>query len=72
MLSLAAENVLRARNIHDARHAATALGAGVRSVYTYDPADWRRFEAEGLLITGPPSVLKKLVSVQENEREPRL
>lgn len=60
MLSLAERKSLRARDVHDARHAATALGAGVRSVYTYDPEDWRRFETEGLVIAGPPSLMGKL------------
>lgn len=60
MLSLLEANELRARKVHDARHAATALGAGVRSVYTYDPDDWKRFEAHGLMIAGPPSIMQKL------------
>lgn len=34
MLELAASHQLRARHVHDARHAATALVAGVTSVFT--------------------------------------
>jgi predicted nucleic acid-binding protein len=57
MLDLAERYRLTARRIHDARHAATALLAGVRRVYTYDPDDWRVFVPEGIVIAGPPSVL---------------
>jgi len=39
MLDLAERHRLTARRIHDARHAATALVAGVRQVYTYDLED---------------------------------
>ena len=63
-LELAVRHDLTARRIHDARHAATALSAGVKEVYTYDSADWVRFEADGLRITGPPSTLVRLVRVQ--------
>jgi predicted nucleic acid-binding protein len=35
MLEIAANHRLTARRIHDARHAATALVAGVNQVYTY-------------------------------------
>lgn len=60
MLSLAESNGLKSRDVHDARHAATALDAGASSVFTYNPDDWKRFEAEGLMIAGPPSILEKL------------
>ena len=56
-IELASAHGLTARRIHDARHAATALIAGVRSVYTYDVNDWREFEAHGLRVVGPSSVL---------------
>ncbi|MGB9724527.1 MAG: type II toxin-antitoxin system VapC family toxin [Chloroflexia bacterium] len=56
-LELAATHHLTARRIHDARHAAAALLANVRSVYTYDLHDWQAFEGHGLIIAGPPSVL---------------
>ncbi len=58
MLSLAADQGLTARRIHDARHAAMALTSEVSRVYTYDVGDWKRFESAGLQIVGPPSVLK--------------
>lgn len=58
-LELAAAHGLRARRIHDARHAAAALDAGVHSVYTYDVDDWRAFEVDGLQIAGPSSTLEK-------------
>jgi len=61
-LALAAAHRLTARRIHDARHAATALVAGVRSVYTYDADDWQVFAVEGLHIVGPPSTLARLAS----------
>ncbi len=60
MLELAAAHSLRARRVHDARHAAAALIAGVTSVYTYDVEDWRAFEVDGLSIAGPPSTLTPL------------
>ncbi len=56
-LELAANHKLTARRVHDARHAAAALVAGVREVYTYDVSDWEMFEADGLKIVGPESVL---------------
>ena len=59
-LELAATHSLRARRIHDARHAATALVAGVGTVYTYDAQDWRVFEADGLQIAGPASTIERL------------
>jgi predicted nucleic acid-binding protein len=57
MLEIAANRKLTARRIHDARHAATALVAGVDQVYTYDTEDWRVFQSDGITIVGPPSVL---------------
>lgn len=57
MLSLAADQALTARRIHDARHAAMALMSEVSRVYTYDVGDWKRFESAGLEIAGPESVL---------------
>lgn len=50
MLELAANHQLKARRIHDARHAATALVAGLNQVYTYDVGDWRVFEPNGIVI----------------------
>ena len=60
LLQLTARYSLRARRVHDARHAATALSAGIRSVYTYDVNDWKVFAAEGLQIVGPPTVKAQL------------
>ncbi|MCL1466180.1 type II toxin-antitoxin system VapC family toxin [Argonema galeatum] len=57
MLEIASNRRLTARRIHDARHAATALVAGVNEVYTYDTDDWRIFQPDGITIVGPPSVL---------------
>ena len=59
-IAMAAACGLTARNVHDARHAAIALEAGVNSVFTYDPDDWRRFELFGLSIAGPFSTLQAL------------
>ena len=59
-LDLAANHNLTARRVHDARHAAAALVAGVQEVYTYDADDWRLFEPDGLIITGPESVLAQI------------
>ena len=56
MLEIADSQNLTARRIHDARHAATALVAGVYKVYTYDPQDWRLFQPYGIQIVGPDSV----------------
>jgi len=56
-LELAAIHGLTARRVHDARHAAAALVAGVQEVYTYDGDDWQVFETDGLRIAGPESVL---------------
>jgi predicted nucleic acid-binding protein len=57
MLEIAANRGLTARRIHDARHAATALVAGVFQVYTYDIEDWKVFQPDGIVIAGPKSVL---------------
>lgn len=59
-LALAAKHKLTARRVHDARHAAAALNAGVVSVYTYDVDDWRVFAADGLRIVGPPTTMVRL------------
>ena len=59
MLELSEKYVLKARRVHDARHAAIALEAGISQVYTYDINDWKVFKSEGLIIQGPPSSLKK-------------
>jgi predicted nucleic acid-binding protein len=61
-LELAAKHGLTARRVHDARHTAAALEAGVVSVYTYDVDDWRVFEADGLQIVGPPTTVARLSS----------
>jgi hypothetical protein len=58
-LELAAKHGLTARRVHDARHAAAALEAGVVSVYTYDIDDWQVFEADGLRIVGPPTMVAR-------------
>lgn len=60
MVELAKSHQLRARRIHDARHAAAALVAGITTVFTYDFGDWAEFENDGLHIAGPPSVLASL------------
>jgi predicted nucleic acid-binding protein len=59
-LELAAAHQLKARRIHDARHAAAALVAGVSSVFTYDTDDWEAFENDGMRIAGPASTLTRL------------
>jgi predicted nucleic acid-binding protein len=46
-LELTATHGLTARRVHDARHAAAALEAGVMSVYTYDVDDWQAFDEGG-------------------------
>lgn len=56
-LELSAACGLKARRTHDARHAAAALAAGIRSVYTYDHEDWRVFASHGLQILDPSSAL---------------
>lgn len=57
MLDMVRRHRLTARRVHDARHAAAALCANIRLVYTYDLEDWQRFEADGLHIAGPASVV---------------
>lgn len=57
MLNLVAKHALTARRVHDARHAATALAAGVTKVYTYDLGDWQAFTNDGIEILGPPSMI---------------
>jgi predicted nucleic acid-binding protein len=65
-LELAAKHNLTARRVHDARHAAAALTAGVRKVYTYDVNDWQLFEVDGLKVVGPEPVLAS--SKNDSER----
>lgn len=60
MLELAAKHKLRARRVHDARHAAAAITAGITSVFTYDVEDWEAFEGDGLKIVGPTTTLARL------------
>jgi predicted nucleic acid-binding protein len=60
MLKLAASHQLRARRVHDARHAAAAIVAGIKSVFTYDASDWVSFEGDGLSIAGPLTTLARL------------
>ncbi len=60
MLELAASHQLRARRVHDARHAAAAIVAGVSSVFTYDADDWKSFEEDDLSIAGPTTTLVRL------------
>jgi predicted nucleic acid-binding protein len=57
MLGMAASYHLTARRIHDARHAATALAAGITQVYTYDIDDWKAFTSNGIRIIGPASMV---------------
>jgi hypothetical protein len=59
-LELAAKYRLTARRVHDARHAAATLNAGVVSVYTYDVDDWKVFAPDGLRIVGPPTTVARL------------
>jgi predicted nucleic acid-binding protein len=66
-LALAATHQLTGRRIHDARHAAATLVAGITAVYTYDVDDWRVFADDGLRIVGPPSTMAQLVR-QARER----
>jgi len=66
-LALAATHELTGRRIHDARHAAAALVAGITAVYTYDVDDWRVFADDGLRIVGPLSTMTQLVP-QARER----
>ncbi|MEJ5311252.1 MAG: type II toxin-antitoxin system VapC family toxin [Anaerolineae bacterium] len=58
MLDLVAEHKLTARRVHDARHAAMALVAGVARVYSYDVTDWRVFASNGITVIGPESVMR--------------
>jgi len=60
MLELAAKHQLRARRVHDARHAAAAMVVGVTTVLTYDAEDWELFEGDGLKIVGPSTTLARL------------
>jgi predicted nucleic acid-binding protein len=60
MLELSAKHQLRARHVHDARHAAAAIVAGITSVFTYDAEDWEAFEGDGLSIAGPAATLARL------------
>ena len=61
-LELAARYSLTARRIHDARHAAAAIVAGVQEIFTYDLEDWRIFAPEGIRIVGPASTMSRLTS----------
>lgn len=60
MVELAASHQLRARRVHDARHAAAAIVAGITLVYTYNSDDWESFESNGLSIAGPISTQARL------------
>ncbi|MGR3220904.1 MAG: type II toxin-antitoxin system VapC family toxin [Candidatus Anammoxibacter sp.] len=60
MLELAEKYKLTARRVHDARHAAIAIVSGITKIYTYDTDDWNVFGGDGLVITGPTSILSKL------------
>ncbi len=62
MLELAEKHGLTARRIHDARHAAIALTAGVTQIYTYDIGDWKHFSSDGLVISGSASMVSQLTS----------
>ena len=68
MLELAAAHQLRARRVHDARHAAAAILNGITSVYTYDSDDWKSFEADGLSIAGPATTLVRLYGSHTKNR----
>jgi len=57
ILELGKKHKLNARRIHDARHASTALLHGIHDIMTYDIADWKLFEMDGLKVVGPDSVL---------------
>ena len=59
-MELASLHNLTARRIHDVRHAAAALAAGVTTVYTYDVEDWKLFAGDGLAIVGPPSAMARI------------
>lgn len=58
-MELAKKHTLKARRIHDARHAATALVHQIRHVITYDTKDWKRFIDDGLEPVVPSSLLNK-------------
>jgi len=60
MLDLAVENQLTARRIHDARHAATAIAANIREIFTYDVSDWLAFSSANIKVSGPPSIFKSI------------
>jgi predicted nucleic acid-binding protein len=59
-MKLASAHQLRARRVHDARHAAAAIVAGISRVFTYDAEDWKVFDVDGLSIEGPASTLSRL------------
>ena len=59
-LELAELNNLTARRTHDARHAATAITAGIHQVCTYDVNDWITFEPSGISVIKPSNVLTML------------
>ena len=65
-VEMAAAHNLTARRIHDARHAAAAIVAGVTRVYTYDVEDWKAFQNDDLAIVGPVSALVRLDHRLEN------
>ncbi len=67
MLDIVEQHRMTARRVHDARHAATALSAGVSQIFTYDVDDWKLFREHGLIITGPSSVVG---AETEGENEP--
>jgi predicted nucleic acid-binding protein len=66
MLDIVEQHRLTARRVHDARHAATALSAGVSQIFTYDVGDWKLFKEHGLMITGPPSVVSEEIEPDDN------
>jgi len=61
-LNLASRYSLTARRVHDARHAAAALIADAKEIFTYDLNEWKIFTPEGLRIAGPPSTINRLKS----------
>ena len=44
------------RRVHDARHAAAAICAGIKEVYSYDLYDWNCFKPDGLHVARPHGV----------------
>lgn len=60
MMELARKHKLKARGIHDARHASTALVHNIQSVITYDTKDWKRFNSDGIHAIEPRSILAKM------------